>query len=456
MRVHRWLNPSVIAVAAVPIGVLGLYGPAVASRSWARSAACIGILVLVASLVGLRRNSPVAPTLILGSAAGGIYGAFAGVAPRFRMTFALLSCDLSPPGALLLSVLVGIAFGFIGAALCLVPLTRVRIGPDAHDKAPRALVSIGVWLVIAGALGLMQATVEARPSNVLRSIPTASWISMAAGISCFLAGCRWFRTRLELLRLVRGHHAPGWRLRSPLPRENTAGLPFWLTPSAGTKAAPRPDVLESELPCSGPPYRSAPTWQAVALVCAFPETLRSELRLPFRNRVVARSAVAAAVLLEITRAEVQVRRYLVDSEIEQAKEGVAALARAAVVAYNGDGVLRCCLSPHPCTLPPHELCASSTRVPSQIPRGRRHAAGERDFSTGDRTAGWQCLKFRISEPTFYSYQYTASVEEGTFVVEAWGDLDGDGIPSHFSRSGGRTRDGEMLVARDIVAENPEE
>jgi type II secretory pathway pseudopilin PulG len=53
--------------------------------------------------------------------------------------------------------------------------------------------------------------------------------------------------------------------------------------------------------------------------------------------------------------------------------------------------------------------------------------------------GWREMGFSINEPHYYVYEYL-NYYNGTFAVRAYGDLDGDGIQSVFTRLGTYTRE----------------
>jgi len=114
-----------------------------------------------------------------------------------------------------------------------------------------------------------------------------------------------------------------------------------------------------------------------------------------------------------------VRRYLSSAKSSEAKNTVSAIARAAQAAYARD----------------RRLCPSaSSPVPRSIPSGTKHQSAPGDWEADKgANAGFACLKFEVSSPTYYQYSYTSTGD--TFTVVAKGDLDADGTTSEFTIRG---------------------
>jgi len=155
-----------------------------------------------------------------------------------------------------------------------------------------------------------------------------------------------------------------------------------------------------------------------------------------------------------------VRRYLASTKTSEAKNTIGGIARAAVAAWEKEntqsefdatgGKLSAGTM--------HQLCGDSVAVPNAIPVGKKYlpaTADGQDWQTGDNLNGWKCLRFGMTQPHYYQYKYTKGAQwAGTqapatgFEAGAQGDLDGDGIPSKFSRVGGENK-GEMAVNTQV-------
>jgi type IV pilus assembly protein PilA len=155
-----------------------------------------------------------------------------------------------------------------------------------------------------------------------------------------------------------------------------------------------------------------------------------------------------------------VRRYLAASKTAEARNTVGAITRAAASAYEREeadlvgaaGV--------------HVLCTSAIAVPAAVPKGVKYQpslAEGADFNTGDEHAGWKCLRFSMTQPMYYQYQYhagggyltsaAASLGQKGFEASATGDLNGDGVESHFARTGMVDASGQLVVSTQIYIDN---
>jgi len=144
-----------------------------------------------------------------------------------------------------------------------------------------------------------------------------------------------------------------------------------------------------------------------------------------------------------------VRRYLASSKTSEAKNTIGAISRGATQAYErerndsealGEGTES--------TSAVHTLCGSADPVPATVPAGKKYQPlTNADFELGDAVNGWKCIKFGLSQPHYYQYHYykdqgvvdttsPAACSGGNcYEAGAMGDLDGDGTPSRFSRTG---------------------
>jgi len=108
-----------------------------------------------------------------------------------------------------------------------------------------------------------------------------------------------------------------------------------------------------------------------------------------------------------------VTRYLASSKTSEAKNTIGAISRGAQGAYEreqtapqllADGVAGTVFS--------HDLCGTSNVSIAAVPAGRKDQPDPATFSTfasGNSTnVGWLCLKFSISDPTYYQYGYTSN------------------------------------------------
>ena len=68
----------------------------------------------------------------------------------------------------------------------------------------------------------------------------------------------------------------------------------------------------------------------------------------------------------------------------------------------------------------------------------------------DAPEGWRVLQF---EPLPVRYSYSVTTEENIVRIEAMGDLDGDGVRSHFTSEGTFDPESHEYTWRDVVITN---
>jgi type IV pilus assembly protein PilA len=158
-----------------------------------------------------------------------------------------------------------------------------------------------------------------------------------------------------------------------------------------------------------------------------------------------------------------VRRYLQSAKTSECKNGIGAIARGAVGAYERETTPQELVNEgSEASAFSHDLCGgAAVRVPAATPAGKKYQPNSnpgQDFETGDAQSGWKCLKFTITNPVYYSYGYQADrvdtngvtpgaapdaapaltgvgPAQGNFLVFANGNLDGDTSSSAFGQRG---------------------
>ncbi len=166
-----------------------------------------------------------------------------------------------------------------------------------------------------------------------------------------------------------------------------------------------------------------------------------------------------------------VRRYLQSAKTSEAKNGIGAIIRGAVGAYERETTLnQLQTSGGTSSAFSHDVCSSARNVPAATPVGTKYTPNSTpncDFETGTGMGGWKCLKFTITNPIYYRYGYQGTrigttpddnpdsgvayaaapgnpltdatfvaATQGSFIAWAQGNLDGDTIESNFTKNGG--------------------
>jgi hypothetical protein len=110
-----------------------------------------------------------------------------------------------------------------------------------------------------------------------------------------------------------------------------------------------------------------------------------------------------------------------------------------------------------------QFCRSATAVPATVPAGAKYISAKVDWDTAtpDPAVGFYCLKFGMDQPQYYSYNYTTTGTGQTLgdnmLLDAQGDLDGNGVTSDFSLTGKIDGTPQSVVWNPTILEvNPDE
>lgn len=155
-----------------------------------------------------------------------------------------------------------------------------------------------------------------------------------------------------------------------------------------------------------------------------------------------------------------VRKYLLNSKTAEAKNAVGQMAKDAKAAYERESMSSGILSASGTAGLSNNLCTdASAAVPTvgQV-KGAKYQSTKAmwDADIGTPGKGFACLKFSVSDPQYYSYNYKGtSGSGGTFLAVANGDLDGNSTTSTFALSGAVIT-GVVNVAPNFYTNNEEE
>jgi type IV pilus assembly protein PilA len=163
-----------------------------------------------------------------------------------------------------------------------------------------------------------------------------------------------------------------------------------------------------------------------------------------------------------------VRKYIANAKTAEAKNSLGQISKDAVTAFEGEMMASAILATTTSTAVLRAMCATTTVVvPAAPPPGKKYQSSKAEWDNAvDRStsAGWPCLKFELTAPQYYSYNYTSagpasatlSAENATFSAVANGDLNGDGALFSTFTMIGKIQEGRLTVAPAIGEINPEE
>ncbi|MBK9002280.1 MAG: type II secretion system protein [Myxococcales bacterium] len=167
-----------------------------------------------------------------------------------------------------------------------------------------------------------------------------------------------------------------------------------------------------------------------------------------------------------------VRKYIANAKTAEARNSLGQIGKDASSAYAREGMAGTVLNLGSVAGINNKLCASaSVGVPTAgtAPiKGQKYQSDPGEWAVDGTTVhtGFACLKFQMTDPQYYFYDYkqNGGTQGGgngaAFVATANGDLNGDTILSTFTLSGqvqtGSNGALELTVAPNFVESNPEE
>jgi type IV pilus assembly protein PilA len=156
-----------------------------------------------------------------------------------------------------------------------------------------------------------------------------------------------------------------------------------------------------------------------------------------------------------------VRKYLLNSKTAEVRNAVGQMAKDAKAAFERESMNSAVLKAGDTAGVSNNLCSDASK---SVPGGKTNIAGQKyqsapsEWSVDAATPGkgFACLRFSISDPQYFMYDYKGTVgTAGTFLASGMGDLNGDGVTSTFSLKGEVTA-GTVFVSPNFAEDKPEE
>jgi type IV pilus assembly protein PilA len=162
-----------------------------------------------------------------------------------------------------------------------------------------------------------------------------------------------------------------------------------------------------------------------------------------------------------------VRKYVANSKTAEARNSLGQIGKDSTTAFERESMAGTVLAAGVSTAVTRAECVKAgAPVPSAITgvQGKKYQSSQTagaDWSVDEATnAGFACLKFSMTAPQYYMYNYSSDAVAGTnpgtvFTATANGDLNGDTVQSTFTLVGSVITQ-NLFIAPNLVETDPEE
>ena len=161
-----------------------------------------------------------------------------------------------------------------------------------------------------------------------------------------------------------------------------------------------------------------------------------------------------------------VRKYIANAKTAEAKNSLGQIGKDAVTAFEGERMSASVLTTGASTDIIRKTCGdAANKIPTAKAgiQGKKYQSTKTDWAPAsdvNGNSGFPCLKFEMTAPQYYMYNYNGagsgvSTDTGAIYATAEGDLNGDGTTSTFTMNA-TIQQGRLTVAPAIGETSPEE
>jgi type IV pilus assembly protein PilA len=156
-----------------------------------------------------------------------------------------------------------------------------------------------------------------------------------------------------------------------------------------------------------------------------------------------------------------VRKYLLNSKTAEVRNAVGQMAKDAKAAYERESMDSKVLAGGASATVSNNLCIDASKtvpVDKSSIAGKKYQSAATDWTVDEGTPGkgFACLRFSMSDPQYYMYDYKGTAgATGKFTAAGYGDLNGDAATSAFTLLGEVTG-GIVFVSPNFKEDKPEE
>ena len=189
-------------------------------------------------------------------------------------------------------------------------------------------------------------------------------------------------------------------------------------------------------------------------------SIRNKIRKSRGFTLVELMIVVAIVGILAALAIYGVSKYMKNAKTAEARNSVGQIAKDASAAYLREKMDGEVLGEGKTADFSNTLCeAAENKVPANLSDvgGKKYqpnGANTADYNVGTSKKGWKCLKFSMTTPQYYQYEYTSGTTD-TFDAIANGDLDNDNEQSKFTLAG-KVQSKVVTLAPAIAEEDADE
>ena len=167
-----------------------------------------------------------------------------------------------------------------------------------------------------------------------------------------------------------------------------------------------------------------------------------------------------------------VRKYIANAKTAEAKNSLGQIGKDAVTAFEGEHMDDKTMKVNTSTSILRQTCGTAANaVPTNVSsvQGKKYQSQKIDWSpaadvaaTGGGSKGFPCLKYEMTAPQYYSYNYASTTPAGSgnegeeITGTANGDLNGDGVNFSTFIMNGKIQEGRLTIAPAIGETSPEE